>query len=100
MKVGILGQRGGWHEKSLQEALDRHGIKAGSFPITAMTARQSISPHICILQEILDDYDALFVRAIPGGSLEQIIYRVDALHAMENQGIRILNPPGAIEKNR
>ncbi len=98
MKVGILGQRGGWHERSLQKALERHGIKAGSFPITAMAARQSTSPQICIGREVLDDYDALFVRAIPGGSLEQIIYRVDALHAMENQGIRILNPPGAIEK--
>lgn len=42
--------------------------------------------------------DLLMVRSIPGGSLEQIIYRMDALHQLENSGLRIVNTPGAIEK--
>jgi RimK family alpha-L-glutamate ligase len=46
----------------------------------------------------LDEYDVLFVRAIPGGSLEQIIFRMDALHRLENAGLRIVNPPAAIER--
>ena len=46
----------------------------------------------------LDGMDLVLVRAVPGGSLEQVIYRMDALHQLENLGIRVVNSPGAIEK--
>ena len=32
------------------------------------------------------------------GSLEQIIFRVDALHRLEDRGVRVLNSPRAIER--
>ena len=38
------------------------------------------------------------MRAIPGGSLEQIIFRMDALHSLENAGVRIINSPTTIER--
>ena len=38
-------------------------------------------------------------RIIPGGSLEQLIYRVDALHWIENRGVRVVNSPRAIERS-
>ena len=38
------------------------------------------------------------MREVPGGSLEQVIFRMDALHQLENSGLRILNSPYAIEK--
>ena len=98
MKIGILGQRGGWHVRTLQEALARRGITAPSFPITHLTARLSARPWLTTADEPLEAYDALFVRAIPGGSLEQIIFRVDALHRLENAGVRIVNSPTAIER--
>jgi len=43
----------------------------------------------------LDDCDAVFVRGIPRGSLEQVIFRVDALHVL---GVPCLNSPRAIER--
>jgi RimK family alpha-L-glutamate ligase len=42
--------------------------------------------------------DAVLARIIPGGSLEQIIYRVDALHWIEKRGIPVINSPRAIER--
>jgi len=98
MRVAILGQRGGWHTAALQEALARRGITAPSFPITRLTARLSARPWLATDDEPLEAYDALFVRTIPGGSLEQIIFRVDALHRLENAGVRIVNSPTAIER--
>lgn len=98
MKIGILGQRGGWHTKALQKALDRRGIAAPCFPITRLTARVSTRPWLAATGESLDSYDVLFVRAIPGGSLEQIIFRVDALHRLENAHVRVVNSPTAIER--
>jgi RimK family alpha-L-glutamate ligase len=44
------------------------------------------------------DADAVLARIIPSGSLEQVIYRVDALHWIEDRGIPVLNSPRAIER--
>jgi RimK family alpha-L-glutamate ligase len=46
----------------------------------------------------LDEVDAVLARIIPSGSLEQIIFRVDALHRLEERGIRVVNSPRAIER--
>jgi RimK family alpha-L-glutamate ligase len=98
VKIGILGQRGGWHVTALQGALARRGISAPSFLITQLTARLSARPWLATVDEPLEAYDVLFVRTIPGGSLEQVIFRVDALHRLENAGVRIVNSPTAIER--
>src|SRR6201999_1089349 len=39
--------------------------------------------------------DAVIVRGIPRGSLEQVIFRVDALHALV---VPVINSPSAIER--
>jgi len=98
MKVAIVGQRKSWYVMTLQTALKRHGLQAPCFPITRLTARLSASPRIAAFNDPLDHYDVLFVRAIPGGSLEQIIFRMDALHSLENAGVRIINSPTTIER--
>jgi ribosomal protein S6--L-glutamate ligase len=42
-------------------------------------------------------YDALIVRTMPPGSLEQVVYRMDALWRLSAAGLAVLNPPKAIE---
>jgi RimK family alpha-L-glutamate ligase len=46
----------------------------------------------------LDGCDAVIVRGIPRGSLEQVIFRVDALHALQARGVTCVNGPRAIER--
>jgi RimK family alpha-L-glutamate ligase len=46
----------------------------------------------------LDDCDAVIVRGIPRGSLEQVIFRVDALHLLAGRGVACINGPRAIER--
>jgi RimK family alpha-L-glutamate ligase len=46
----------------------------------------------------LFEADAVLARIIPSGSLEQIIYRVDALHWLEEHGVPVINSPRAIER--
>jgi RimK family alpha-L-glutamate ligase len=48
--------------------------------------------------EGLDRFDAIFVRAIPAGSLEQIIFRMDALFRLERAGVRVINSAKVIER--
>jgi len=47
---------------------------------------------------VLDELDLLLVRGLPRGSLEQVIFRVDALHVLAAQGVRCVNGPRAIER--
>jgi RimK family alpha-L-glutamate ligase len=46
----------------------------------------------------LGDCDAVIVRGIPRGSLEQVIFRVDVLHALVERGVACVNGPRAIER--
>jgi len=46
----------------------------------------------------LGDCDAVIVRGIPRGSLEQVIFRVDALHVLADRGVACVNGPRAIER--
>jgi RimK family alpha-L-glutamate ligase len=46
----------------------------------------------------LDACDVVLVRGIPRGSLEQIVFRVDTLHALAAAGVRAVNGAPAIER--
>ena len=98
MKVGILGKRGGWHTTALQAAWARRGITAAVLPITRLTARLAGGPVLSAGDTSLEQFDVLFVRAIPGGSLEQIIFRMDALFRLEKAGVRVINSAKVIER--
>ena len=45
----------------------------------------------------LADCDAVLVRTMPPGSLEQVVFRMDLLHRLMAGGVRVLNPPRAVE---
>src|SRR5207237_471624 len=47
---------------------------------------------------VLDRMDLLLVRGLPRGSLEQVIFRVDALHVLAAHGVRVVNRPRALER--
>ena len=98
MKIGIIGHRGGWHTAALRRALSRRGLEAPFFDITRFTARISHRPWLEADEAALESFDVVFVRLIPGGSLEQIIFRVDALHRLENAGVRVINSATTIER--
>jgi RimK family alpha-L-glutamate ligase len=46
----------------------------------------------------LQDFDALLFRGFNLGSLEEVILRMDTLHRLQRLGMKIYNPPSAIEK--
>jgi ribosomal protein S6--L-glutamate ligase len=45
----------------------------------------------------LAGFDAVIVRTVPAGSLEQVVFRMDVLHAAAARGLRVVNPPRAVE---
>jgi RimK family alpha-L-glutamate ligase len=105
MRVVILSARTGWHTDELIRALTGRGHLAAVVPYQALLARVGGRPgatgetRLTSDQISLLDADAVLARIIPGGSLEQLIYRVDALHWIENRGVRVVNSPHAIERS-
>ena len=45
----------------------------------------------------LNDYDVVLVRSMPLGSIEQIVFRMNALHVVEQSGTVVLNKPRCLE---
>src|SRR5215471_11445027 len=102
MQVAILS-KGGWHADQLGRALTERGHAARLLPYEALIARfegkrGSAGTLTCEADAVLEA-DVVLARFIPAGSLEQIIYRVDALHWIEDRGVPVVNPPRAIERS-
>lgn len=98
-KIGILtSNENDWNVMQLKKEITKRGIECVCFPITDFVARIAEKPYVTCRGYNLGDFDALIVRWVPSGSAEQIIFRMDVLHRLENLGIKVLNPAIAIEK--
>lgn len=102
MNIAVLSTRTGWHTDELQRAIVEHGHTPVLLPYESLVARLGArdpdTPRLGGGQPDLFACDAVLARIIPNGSLEQIIYRIDALHWLEDAGIAVMNPPRAIER--
>ena len=100
MKIGIVGSdKEEWHIKRLLKELKKQGAEAYLLPITRFKANIAAKPHVSVSGYSIDDYDALIVRRVPGGTVEQVFYRMDALHRLEEAGVTVFNPSRSIEKS-
>jgi RimK family alpha-L-glutamate ligase len=97
-KIGVLSSQRGFHVLALEGAIRAQGYTPAFFPIARLTGAIGGFPALHVRGESLEDCRALLVRTIPSGSLEQVIFRMDALHRLENLGVRVVNPSSAIER--
>jgi len=82
----------------LQEALKRNGVEPVCLGFRHLLARMGVRP--AMESQLLDitGLAAIIVRPIGGGSLDEIIFRIDALHRLERLGVPVYNSPSAIER--
>ncbi|MDD3791909.1 MAG: RimK family alpha-L-glutamate ligase [Candidatus Bathyarchaeota archaeon] len=99
MKFGIMTRNPeAWSSSQVREALSRHGIAYECFTFPRLIARLAYKPYFKVNNiSVIEDLDALIIRPIGRGSLEELVFRMDMLHKMERQGFYMVNPPGAIE---
>jgi RimK family alpha-L-glutamate ligase len=100
VRVVILAAREGWHTAELCRALAERGGTGVVVPYEGLVARLGAIDDRGLRSAAtsLDDADAVLPRTIPAGSLEQIIFRVDALHRLDDRGQVVINAPHAIER--
>jgi glutathione synthase/RimK-type ligase-like ATP-grasp enzyme len=99
MKIPILSSRSGWHTDQLLRAMAERGHEGVLLHYETLVARLGTRRGLGAEGEELLEARAVLARIIPNGSLEQIIYRVDALHWLEEQGVIVMNSPRTIERS-
>jgi RimK family alpha-L-glutamate ligase len=107
-RVGILATGDRWHVEAIAAALRRAGCTPIPFDGRRLRGRVDPAPgtdrpdvdRSALYADalVLDALDALVVRFIPAGSLDQIVFRMDALHLLADGGLPVINHPRAIER--
>jgi len=98
--LAILSARTGWHTDELCRALAERGhtaVVSRYEELRASIGGDSASG-LQLTSADVRTPDAVLARIIPNGSLEQIIFRLDALHWLEARGVPVMNAPKAIER--
>ncbi|HVL11236.1 MAG TPA: RimK family alpha-L-glutamate ligase [Gemmata sp.] len=91
MRIAILSGGTGWHVQDLLRAARELDHRAEALDFRKLAAGVETEP------APLAGFDAVIVRTIPAGSLEQVIFRMDILHAAVARSLRVVNPPRAVE---
>jgi tetrahydromethanopterin:alpha-L-glutamate ligase len=90
----------GWHVEDLGRAAGLVGVSLRAVPFPRVAAVVGAQPpgRLVTAGEIdLTAVDGVLVRMMPPGSLEQVVFRMDALHRVAAAGVPVLNPPRAVE---
>ena len=87
-----------WSSTQLREALTKRGISYECFTFPKLVAQLGQKPYFKVNNlNLLEDLDALIIRPIGRGSLEEIVFRMDMLYKLERHGFLVINPAEAIE---
>ena len=96
MRLGILGSEKSPYVTMLQQAGEQHeGVREVTrFGFSDLQA--TCTGGKCHVDR-LGELDAVIVRTMPLGTLEQVIFRMDCLHVLADNGVAIINSPRSLE---
>jgi RimK family alpha-L-glutamate ligase len=97
-KIAIITDDPGWHGKQLSLAFAARGFQAIFCSLIECRLQVGVSG-LPIAIPGFDDAlpDAVFIRGVPGGSLEEVVFYLDVLHALKTLGVPVYNSARAIE---
>ena len=98
-QIAIVTDDPGWHGEQLTTALNHHGLNSCFLSLTECQLTFDDSDLLIKLPGFEQRLPlGVFVRGIPGGTLEQVIFRLDILHVLVDLGVVVYNNPRAIER--
>ncbi|MCW8905763.1 MAG: RimK family alpha-L-glutamate ligase [Sedimenticola sp.] len=99
LKIAVVTDDPGWHGKQLQAAFAARGV-ACQFSSLKQACIQTGRQVKVVLPGFESAHpDAVFVRGIPGGTLQQVVFHLNILHVLEAQGVPVYNSGRAIERS-
>jgi RimK family alpha-L-glutamate ligase len=99
LKIGIVTRNmEAWSSTQLREALTKRNIPYECFTFPKLIAQLGQKPYFKVNEmQLLEELNALVIRPIGRGSLEELVFRMDMLYKLERQGLLVINPAEAIE---
>lgn len=99
-RIVIFTDDSGWHGKQLCTAFADRGYSGEYASLTACKINLDSSNHPVYIPNFETDLpDAAFVRDVPSGSLQEVVFYLDILHALKIMGIPVYNDGQAVEKS-
>ncbi len=104
MRMAVLGTSDSWYFRDLARAAEEVGRQLVAVPFESLNS--SLDPlkrrdhgNLDVRTGELDltEFDAVIVRTMPPGSLEQVVFRMNALARLELQGVAVVNSPRSLE---
>lgn len=98
MQIAVLADESSWYFRDLSRAARDRGHGCHRIDFTQISG--SVIRHagqVDLSSEGLAACDAVVVRSMPAGSLEQVVLRMDLLARLESAGTLVVNPPKALE---
>jgi len=98
-EIAILTDDPGWHGARLREAFAFRDVEARFASLR--DCRLEFGRHSAAI--VIPGFggalpDGIFVRGVSGGTLEQVVLRLDILHALKLSGVPVYNDGRAIER--
>ncbi len=98
-RVPVFTEDPGWHGKRLSEAFAMRGLEAVFVSLKDCALNFVPGKPAVVIPGFEETLPAgVFVRGVPGGTLQQVIARLDILHALEMLGVHVYNNGRAIER--
>jgi RimK family alpha-L-glutamate ligase len=87
-----------WSSTQLRDELTKRHIPYACFTFPRLIAQIGYKPYFKVANlSLLEELDALVIRPIGRGSLEELVFRMDVLYKLERLGFYVINPAEAIE---
>lgn len=99
-RIAIMTDDPGWHGERLRRAFARKGLETTFLSLTECRMDLCANRWGIVLPGFEAELPAgVFVRGVPGGTLEQVVFRLDILHALRELGVPVYNDARAIERS-
>lgn len=98
MRIGVLGNEGSWYVNEICSCAAARGHQAFGLQFQQLVAGVTGGQRTYRFGDIdATELDAVIVRTMPPGSLEQVVSRMDVLAGIADLGVCVVNSPKSVE---
>ncbi len=98
-EMALISNASGWHCEQLQEAFAAHRCEVKIVALNDCTifTQSEINVQLPGFEDYLPG--GVFVRGVPAGSLESVVFHLDILHSLARLGVHVYNDAQMIERS-
>lgn len=96
MRITIIGDPRGWHVRRIAETAVARGHHARLIRWTDLGTLVATGGEAFLPAAVAESH-GIVVRGMPGGGLEEVIFRMNLLARLARTGIDVVNPPRSLE---